>query len=71
MSTVDSEGEKKTCKFLTSPYGTLYGKSDRKGKVQEYISRWHENERKVRVLFSELYAMIRNDGVMMQDRKKM
>lgn len=61
----------KTCKFLTSPYGTLYSKSDRKGKNQEYISRWHENEKKVRVLFQELFEFVKNDGVMMEGRTKM
>ena len=47
---------------MHSAYGTLYSKQDRKGKVSEYISRWHENEKKVRVIFSDLYELIKNNG---------
>ena len=32
------------------------------GKVAEYIARWHEKEKKVRVLFSELLDLIVNEG---------
>lgn len=49
-------------------YGTLYTKHDRKGKVSEYISKWHEDERKNRVLFSQLYELIKNDGNMKAKR---
>lgn len=48
--------------------GTLYTKQDRKGKVSEYISKWHEDEKKNRVVFSDLYDLIRNNGVMKTKR---
>lgn len=55
----------KICKFMTSPYGTLYTKNDREGKVQEYISRWHEKEKKVRNVFTDVLDVIRKGGVML------
>ena len=62
-----SEG--KTCKFITSPYGALYTKRDSKGKVQEYIATWHEDEQRVRVLFSEVLSLIRSEGVLAEGKR--
>jgi hypothetical protein len=51
------------CKFVHSSFGTLYEKHESEsGKVSEYIARWHEKEKKVRVLFSELYELILSHG---------
>ena len=51
------EEEPYQCKFIHSAYGTLYEKHHPidGGKISEYIARWHEKEKKVRVVFSELF----------------
>lgn len=57
------DSEPYVCKFLHSSYGTLFYKHEASGKVSEYIARWHEDEVKVRNLFSEVYNLIKNKGV--------
>jgi len=57
----DSDPHK--CNFMHSSYGTLFHKHDASGKVSEYIARWHEDENKVRNLFTGIFNMIRNTGV--------
>jgi hypothetical protein len=47
---------------MHSSYGTLYEKHNASGKASEYIARWHENEPRVRNLFSEIYNLIKNQG---------
>ena len=55
--------EDKECKYVHSNYGTLYEKhKSESGKVSEYIARWHEKEKKVRVVFSQLFDLVLNDG---------
>lgn len=48
---------------MHSSYGTLFHKHEASGKVSEYIARWHEDEVKVRNLFSGVFNMIKNTGV--------
>jgi hypothetical protein len=53
---------------MHSIYGSLYTKQERKGKVSEYISRWHENEGKVRNIFTDLHQLIRDNGILEQGK---
>lgn len=46
------DAEPYKCNFMHSSYGTLFHKHEASGKVSEYIARWHEDEIKVRNLFS-------------------
>ena len=50
------------CSFMFSAYGTLYEKKNLSGKVSEYISRWREDEKRVRNVFTGLHRTIQNDG---------
>jgi hypothetical protein len=43
---------------MHSGYGPLYTKHDIEGKIQEYIVRWHEKEKKVRHLFTDFDKLI-------------
>lgn len=56
------DAEPFTCSFMHSSYGTLYEKHNASGKVSEYIARWHENEPRVRNLFTEIFNLIQNSG---------
>ena len=46
--------------YYWSKEGPLISKSESKSKIREFIVKWHENEPRVRVLFSELVTLLKN-----------
>lgn len=56
------DAEPYQCKFMHSSYGTIFEKHNSTGKISEYITRWHEDEPKVRNLFSQVFNLIKNTG---------
>lgn len=61
------EEEDYVCTFMHSSFGTLYEKHRGTGKLEEYVVRWHEDERRVRNLFSEVWHLVINQGRMQAD----